>query len=416
MKLQRLVLRNFRNIEEVTFSPSSGLNVLIGANGQGKTSLIESIGYLGLLRSFRGAHSDEVMRWNSQGAEIRAWVSPTGELGDPWTTELRINFEASSSLSGRRITKTAWINGKSHRSSTSYLSQRFGEVELGFHAVVFNPADHDLVRGEPSIRRAYLDRVLGAQDLEYLKTLQKYQKSLEQRNALLKEEGPLSEPLWRSFSEPLVSLGAWLAWKRLGWIQAAQPKATEHQSEIAPSQPKLGICYVSNWVPKIANLSLSSRDLDSLHFAGQEGVPSLEKLEQSFWNQMVLLREAERRAGSTLVGPHRDDWTFLIGNQVLRGHGSQGEVRSALLALKLSEIQLFQEATGHQPILLLDDFSSELDRDRRTTLLNALTREDLQVFVTSTEDSVGTGLRFQVHEGKLQSDVTAKEALEGTIR
>jgi DNA replication and repair protein RecF len=156
--------------------------------------------------------------------------------------------------------------------------------------------------------------------------------------------------------------------------------------EIAPNQPKLSLFYKS--------------------FSGLSPTSSLQLLERSFREKLTELETAELRSGSTLVGPHRDDWSFTFGEHVLKGHGSQGEVRSALLALKLLEIELFQKRTGHQPILLLDDFSSELDQERRGFLLRYLMNTQLQVFVTTTEDSValamGVGKRFQVQEGKLK--------------
>ncbi len=404
MKLERLTLRNYRNVEESTLVASPHLNFLVGPNGQGKTSFIEAIGYLATLRSFRGSKVDEVVRWGQEQGEILATASPEADGDKMWKVDLKISFQG-------RSTKVAFINGKPFRSSTSYLSQRFGEVELGFHAVVFNPSDHDLVRGEPATRRTYLDRVLSAEDLDYLKLLQKYQKSLEQRNALLKGDAPPSADLLAGFSEPLVKLGAQLARRRLLWIERVRERLSDVSRQIAPSQPLLSLIYCSNWVPKIQNLSCPSKDLESVHFAGQEGVPSLEILEQLFWNQLSALREAEWRAGSSLIGPHRDDWVFLLGGQPLKGHGSQGEVRSALLSLKLCEIELFRKATGHRPLMLLDDFSSELDRERRAFLLNFLKRSDLQVFVTSTEDSLGLGQKFQVSNGAIalqgdQAEVT----------
>jgi len=151
----------------------------------------------------------------------------------------------------------------------------------------------------------------------------------------------------------------------------------------------------------VSNLSFNNSDLDAVHFAGQGLLPSLELLEQAFWTRLSSLEDTEMRVRNSLVGPHRDDWTFFLGDPVLKGHGSQGEVRSALLALKLSEIELFRERTGHRPLLLLDDFSSELDRERRMFLLSFLSRTDLQVFVTSTEESISIGRRFWVSKGTL---------------
>jgi DNA replication and repair protein RecF len=402
MKVARLSLRGFRNLIDCEFRPDPRLNFLVGDNGQGKTSILEALSYLATLRSFRGAKNDEVIGWGLNEAQVSMTLTDQGEVGAdaerPWETELKVAFVRE----GDRAAKIAFINGKPFRSSTAYLSQRFGNFELGFHTIVFNPSDHDLVRGEPALRRAYLDRVLAAEDLEYLKNLQKYQRTLEQRNALLRSEQPPVREVVAGFTEPLVSAGSRLVEARLRWLRSVNPQLGDVMRQIAPRQPSLSAFYTSKWVSKIDGFARQNEELNNLHFAGQAPLPSLELLEQTFRTQLALHESAELRAGTTLIGPHRDDWAFALGDQPLKGHGSQGEVRSALLALKLSEISLFRERTGHRPLLLLDDFSSELDRERRSFLLRFLIETDLQVFITTTEDSSYVGKRYRVHGGQVE--------------
>lgn len=408
MKVKTLRLRNFRNIVESELEPDPSLNFLLGKNGQGKTSFLEALGYLSTLRSFRGSKTPEVIRWGSDQAEISCKlenvenVDSVDNFVDNWSTELKVAF-AFTDPQHQRASKVAFINGKPYKSSTSYLSQRFGNFELGFHCVIFNPSDHDLVRTDPATRRSYLDRVLAAEDVEYLKGLQKYQRVLEQRNALLKESDRPSPELLRGFTEPMSRYAAYLTYKRLEWLNRLAQRLNETVHQIAPRQPFLRLVYVSNWVPKIENLSIDSNDLGRVHFAGHGPLPSLELLEQAFWKKQASLEAAEWKSRHSLVGPHRDDWTFFLGEQILKGHGSQGEVRSALLALKLSEVELFRNATGHRPIFLLDDFSSELDRERREFLLGFLAEKDLQVFVTTTDDSFLIGKHYWVVNGRLEN-------------
>jgi DNA replication and repair protein RecF len=405
VKVEKLTLRNFRNIQDGSFYPDRRLNFLVGQNGQGKTSFIEALGYLATLRSFRGAKTEEVIHWGQDTAEISATLSASDETGmDPaldWRTDLKVVF-----TNGDRTSKVAFINGKPFRSSTQFLSQRFHSFELGFHTVIFNPSDHDLVRGEPSIRRSYIDRILAAEDVEYLKALQKYQRVLDQRNALLKSEPGPSKSLLAGFTEPLASYGSLLALKRLEWLSRLSSRLTPTAQRIAPNQPELHALYLSSWVPEIPELSINNKGLKPVHFTGQPHQASLELLEQAFWKRLSALEQVELEARSTLVGPHRDDWAFFLGPHVLKGHGSQGEVRSALLALKLSEIELFRERTGHRPLFLLDDFSSELDRERRSFLLRFLTDTDLQTVVTTTEDTLHVGKRFWVSNGALLAPET----------
>lgn len=399
MKVESLTLRRFRNITDCTLEPDPGINFLMGRNGQGKTSFLEALAYLATLRSFRGSKAQEILQWGADSAEVLCRIHPEEPAFSEWDTELKLSF-AFTDPGRTRATKAAFINGKPYRSSTQYLSQRFGHFELGFHAVVFNPSDHDLVRGDPATRRAYLDRVIAAEDLDYLKTLQKFQRTLEQRNALLKSSEAPHREMLREFTEPLARYGAELTQRRLAWIQRLAGRLNDLLHQIAPHQPDLHLIYSSNWVPLQDDFSLVNKYLNPLHFSGHASLPSLELLEQAFWKKQAVLEAAEWKTGHSLVGPHRDDWTFLLGSQVLKGHGSQGEVRSALLALKLAEIELFHDSTGHGPIFLLDDFSSELDQERRSFLLKSLAEKDLQVFVTTTEDRSPIGARFRIFEGK----------------
>jgi len=401
MKVERLTLRNFRNVRESVFFPSPSLNFLVGSNGQGKTSFLEALGFLSTLQSFRDSKAYQVVRWGVESAELACSLSADEIETGNWQTQLRVHFQVTDPEK-QKASKTAFINQKPYRSSTQYLSQRFGSFELGLHSIIFNPSDHDLVRGDPATRRAFLNRVISAEDIEYLKVLQKYQRALEQRNALLKTSDKISSEVLFGFTEPLCKYGSILTLKRLEWIHRAEGVLNLIVQKIAPGQPELRMVHLSGWVPLFENLSFNNNDLNSIHFSGQGVLPSLELLERAFWGKVSTLEAAERRTGHSLVGPHRDDWTFMLGKQTLRGHGSQGEVRSALLALKLSEIELFRYKTKHRPLFLLDDFSSELDRDRRSFLLRFLMESDLQTFVTTTEDSSFIGKRFLVSNGVIE--------------
>ncbi len=411
MKLTEIRLKNFRNLTDLTLKPDPGINFLIGLNGQGKTSLIEAISYLATLRSFRDRKAAHVVQWGETVADISCQLSSdpnATQLSPSWKTDLKIQFKMTDSV-GKKATKSAFINGKPYKSSTQYLTQRFGSVELGFHTVVFNPADHDLVRGEPAIRRSYLDQVIAAQDVDYLKALQKFNRTLQQRNHLLKSQDrpyPTAE-LLSGFTAPFCAFGSILVHRRLTWLNQINPLLQEILAQIAPLQAPIRISYNSSWLAGEAGaamkkFALNNEELDSHHFSGQPGSGSLELLERSLRAKLTTLESEERKVGFSLAGPHRDDWVFLLGDQVLKGHGSQGEVRSALLALKLAEVVLFQKITGHRPLFLLDDLSSELDQKRRSFLLQFLAETDLQTFVTTTDEPPIRGTQFWVSGGKIE--------------
>lgn len=404
MRVEKLSLRQFRNITESDYYPDPGINFILGENGQGKTSALEALGFLSNLRSFRGSKTPEVIQWGSHQAEVSCVISPAPPAqAHDWKTDLKVGFSFTDPEK-QRASKIAFINNKPYKSSTQYLYQRFGQFQMGFHSITFNPSDHDLVRGDPATRRAYLDQILSAEDSNYLTTLQRYKRILDQRNAWLKSSDNPSREVLAGFSVSMVREGAYLAYKRLEWIQNLQKYLNETVHKIAPKQPLLRMFYISNWVPETEGLSLISDDLSSLHFSGHSSLPSLEQLEQAFSKKLTSLEAAELKARHSLVGPQRDDWLFTLGDQILKGHGSQGETRSALLALKLSEVELFKNTTGHRPIFLLDDFSSELDRERRTFLLDFLAKRDLQVFITTTEESFSVGNQVWVVRGNFSKN------------
>ena len=285
------------------------------------------------------------------------------------------------------------MNGKLVKSQSEYIQSRFTLPGSGFHAITFNPSDHELVRGEPKQRRNYINQAISAEQQEYLRELKNYQKVLDHRNSILKKESNHRQ-MFSEFTTQLVKMGSYIVWQRLIWLERMNEKIQEKLAEIAPEQGALSIDYSCSLIG-------SQIEESGGNFSGQRSVPSLEEIEEVFEKKIHALRDAEWAAQSTLVGPQRDDLVFKIGTQVLKGHGSQGEVRSSLLALKKAEIELFQESTGLRPVLLIDDFSSELDLRRREQLLKSLAEAKLQVFVTGTEEPLFEGARFYVSKGMI---------------
>jgi DNA replication and repair protein RecF len=227
----------------------------------------------------------------------------------------------------------------------------------------------------------------------------RYKKTLEQRNRVLKEGNSRFHSVLSDFTEALLDSGSRMIHARLAWLQdrsAAVPRLAAH---IAPKQPPIGLKYHFRWKAPESTLPSENGDLTQIHFAGHTPLPSLEDLYRSMKASLRSLEHQEWRLGSSLVGPHRDDWFMEMDRNPLRTHGSQGEIRTALLALKLAEIESFRRVTGHRPILLLDDFSSELDLDRRRFLMDFLQTTDLQVFISSTESVGLPGKKFSVVSG-----------------
>jgi len=402
MKISNLKGKNFRNLKEFEFKPHEHLNFIIGKNAQGKTSVLEAIHYLSNLKSFRQGKPHQVMRWKEKNTEIKCGLDFLGSDGEAWNSEHEIVFRRETETE-ERVQKTALINKNPVRSSLDYIGKKHLPSGSGFHAITFNPSDHELIRGEPQLRRNFINAALASQDPDYLRELKRYIRSLQQRNALLKQEPFLrEETLLNSFSEDLIEAGSVLTHKRLEWFQLLLDYFNKVIKNIAPKQPFLDLVYESNWIPSKPAFRFSYKELKEGHFSGQDTLPSLEQIKQAFRQRVLMLRPLEQKLRVSLVGPHRDDWMFYQEKHPIQSHGSQGEVRTILLALKLSEMHIYESFTGLKPILLLDDFSSELDKDRRTHLLEFLTRTDLQVFVTSTEDLPIEGKRFLVSDGNLR--------------
>ncbi len=424
MKISSLKLLQFRNISELKWSPSPGVNFIIGENGQGKTSLLEGVSLLATLRSFRGAKAEDLMQRGSGFSEVAATVDDSSDqiLDSSPLPSFSLKLAYSQDSAGK-VSRAAFFNGKAYRSSSQFLLKRFGEYQFGFHAICFNPSDHDLVRLEPALRRQFLDRAIAAESPDHLLLSQKYQKVLEQRGAWLKQFGGGGGKVgisrsqleaFRSYGEALASLGAEIASNRVRYSQRLVPQIQKALSVIAPNQSEVSLEYLSRWLePDISKAILHSEKspikqaLDpenSSHFARLPQVSSIDLFKAILSRKIAEAEDLEIRQRTNLVGPHRDDWALMLGRSPLKSGGSQGEVRSALLALKIAEIELFRESTGHRPVLLLDDFSSELDRNRRKFLLEFLANTDLQVFVTTTEDQFTLGRRIVIHNGQIRSD------------
>lgn len=355
---------------------------------------------LSTLRSFRRGKPAEMIRQGELLSEVGCVVVNDPEDKDIWRTDLKIVL----ALKGPTASRNAFINGKACPSGIQYLLKRTDRFAGGFHTVAFNPSDHDLIRGEPRGRRDFLNSVISAEETSYLETLKRYQKIIEQRNSLLKTGDLRQAASLEVFSESLDDAAAFLTHRRLEWLKRLSEKLNSALEKIAPSQAQLRVVYDCEWLGENNKKSPENKQLGQQYFAGQGVVPPLEELKKEFRIRRLALGKAEWFAKSTLLGPHRDDLLIYLGDRLLKTTGSQGEVRSAILALKLCEIELFTERTGLRPVLLLDDFSSELDRERREFLLRFVSETKLQVFVTATERVPAEGRHFEVHAGEILSD------------
>ena len=350
MRIRRVVMKNYRNYADETVDFSPGTNIFLGQNAQGKTNILEAVYYSALGRSHRTSSDAELIRWNEREAKLSVDFTRRD-------AENRLEFRFSQEKR-RKMNR----NGAPIR-----MKDLIGSVNVVF----FSPEDLFLIKGAPAGRRRFLDMEISQVDSAYFYDLAVYTKLLAQRNSLLKriKEGAASEeelPLW---DEQLVPKAVSVMRKRIDVVEKMRVLAADKQKEISGGKEELSLRYeIHGWDGK--NAESMTNDLYSWYN---------EKLNES--KKLDIMR------GSTRFGPHRDDLAFGINGVDLRAYGSQGQQRTGVLALKLSELSFFREETGEYPVLLLDDVMSELDRERREQLLSFVGGEEVQALITATDDA-----------------------------
>lgn len=373
MKLKKLQIRNIRNIEEIQLTCEEGIHFIHGQNGQGKTTVLESIYILSNLRSFRDSDLATALKYHELAGQIKGFF----EIDPNTHAELKVDLIQNS----QRFEKRAYVNHKLSKSAADYYGVKLQHSPIQFHAINLNPTSTDLIRGEPALRRNYFNQVISSQNPQYMNILKRYQKFVDQKNALLKDDERWDFSLLKVLNEGIVQEGAKVLAERLKYLSKMVVPVQQFLENIAPKQHRVILGYKSR---------------KTLYFTGHFELPSIKNLEENLHQELIELGSQERARRSCLIGPHRDDFIFAVQagknewnegtSRNLIDVGSQGEIRSFLLALKLAELEEFKTETGVQPVLLIDDFSSELDSNRREFLLNYLKNSGLQIFVTSTDD------------------------------
>jgi DNA replication and repair protein RecF len=375
MRLERLMLRDFRNYERLDATFPAGIIVLSGPNGAGKSNLLEAIHFLSYLKSFRPARDREVVRYGAPFAVIEARLSDDG--GRPFDARLVLK-------GGQRYVK---LNGSE--------ITRFQDFIGRLHSQFFFPGDLSLLTGDPAGRRELLDLELLRLKPQLLPVYNQYRAALAERNRALKllypapgqtrdRPGELRKALG-VYTEQLIASGTQIARERRGLTRVLDALFTPLYSDLAPPEgEKVSLRYHS-----LIELEPDSR------------------VAQSFRELLAQAAESESVLRYTTAGPHRDDLGFLLdGARDLRRFGSQGQHRSAALALRLALCRLSGQRLSDEPILLLDDALSEMDDGRKARLLK-LCRKHRQVFITSaSEREVGlvaplAQRTLHVEQGKL---------------
>lgn len=353
MWVKKIELKNFRNYKNQKLELNKNINVLYGENAQGKTNIIESIFLCSMGKSFRAKKDKEMIKLDEDSCSVEVEYEKSDREG-------KIKIEIGNK-------KNIFVNDI----KIKRLSELLGKINI----VIFTPDDIEIIKGGPDQRRKFLDIMISQLRPNYIHILSLYQKTIEQRNNYLKQikEEQKDENLLEIWDEKLAEYAIKICEYRKEFIEKLQPKMEKLHKEITNNKEEIKIEYVTECLDKKIYLDLlkERRKLDILK-------------------------------GFTTKGVHRDDFVIYINGRQLNVYGSQGQQRTSILTLKLAELNLIYDEIGEYPILLLDDFMSELDKSRRESLVQHI--KETQVIITCTDKLALENfeyLEYNVKEGKI---------------
>ncbi len=348
MIIKSIELADYRNYDFLTLQFDRGTNILYGDNAQGKTNILEAIFVSATTKSHKGSKDKEMIRFGKEEAHIRTYIEKEN-------VESRVDMHLRSSRS-----KGIAIDGQKLKKAADLLGL--------CNVVFFSPEDLGIIKNGPAERRRFVDMELCQLDSFYLYNLNHYNKIVNQRNKLLKDmylNPDLKETLG-IWDMQLVSFGSKIIERRRLFVEQLNEIIYEIHKKLSGGKEDLTISY--------------------------EPDVEIEGFERKLKNN----QDRDIKTKMTSVGPHRDDFSFMVGNTDIRKFGSQGQQRTAALSLKLSEIELVKKITKDHPVLLLDDVLSELDSNRQNYLLNSI--GDIQTIITCTGLEEFVNNRFEVNK------------------
>lgn len=356
MIVRQLQLKNFRNYQDATFTPSEGINLLFGKNAQGKTNLLEAFYIFASAKSFRTTRDNEMIHFGEENAEVQ---------GDFCAYGRDIKGEIVFSAGKRKFIR---VGGVPLQKTSELLGQ--------FPMVVFSPDELQLISGAPEGRRRFCDSAISARKPAYYSALHEYLRVCKQKNALLKK-APRKEEM-QIWNTQLAEKGAVLMQYRQEFFDTLAPICKEYHRQIAPGET-LEVRYAPS-VPKKADRKEQA---------------------EAIFEALQKRAEAEIAMGLSMTGPHRDEIQFFINNRAARDFASQGQQRTAAVVLKVAQAALVKKETGEEPLLLLDDVFGELDQDRRAFLGENMSGRQTVITATEKDAVLKADRYFLVEDGNV---------------
>ncbi len=348
MIIRKAAISHFRNISSLSMAPHEKLNLFVGKNGQGKSAILEALGFMLTGRSFRTSRESELIQWHSSHSRIDGHVEQHDQV-----TEISAVLSHPDRSPADTVKKQILIDGIPLRK----LSQYIGKMGV----ILFSRTDLEIVTGSPQNRRHYMDQLLSRIGNQYLFSLQRYHTVLRERNNWLRTHRnthPAMEEVWK---EQLAKYGTLII--------------RDRQSCTMLLSALLNAVF--------SHLSRESHQIE-LTYRPSFPYPDGENLKEHFLHHLERTRGLEEARKSTVIGPHRDDLSISLDGSPIRIYGSQGLQRLAVIALKLAECEAMKRHFGEEPALLLDDCFSELDEASRESLWNILGTRG-QTFMTSND-------------------------------
>ena len=389
MYLKQLSLTNFRKFTRLDVDIPRRVVLLVGANAQGKTSVLEAIYFLAAVTSFQTHADRQIVNFdeakNGQLTVTRL-VAEYQRSRSKHRLEVRLILEPVGVLNNQRLRKEVLLDG---------VKKPVSEVIGHFNAVIFVPQMSQIIEGAPDDRRRYLNLALAQSTPAYARILSEYNQALTQRNALLKllgdrggnsdkRSGPGDQlDVW---DETLARLGAQLILWRIEALQQIERLASRVHHELTRGAEILRLSYEPAFDPLPRLNGQLGLKMDTVLDRSRL---ELDEIRDGFRANLSALRSVEIARGVTTIGPHRDEIRFLANDIDLGFYGSRGQVRTALLSLKLAEVNWMKDRTGEWPVILLDEVMAELDPQRRADLMK-YTSETEQVLITTTDLNVFT--------------------------
>ncbi len=380
MYLTHLSLTNFRAFTRLDMDVPGRVLLLVGANAQGKTTLLEAVYYLATYHSFHAPSDRQLINFNAANEKLAVARLVADYHRAARTHRLEVRLIQESNNGSSRLRKEIYLDG---------VKRTTHEAMGHFNAVIFLPQMTSILEGAPDERRRYLNLAISQASPHYAVQLSEYNQLLTQRNALLKqlcERGGDAGQL-TYWDQLLAERGAAIIHQRITAVDELEKLAARFHHHLTHEQEILRVHYQPSYDPLPQPDGQFSLPL--LTRVDRSGI-SVEQIKNGFLERLEGLRREEIARGVTTVGPHRDEMRFLSNGVDLGYYGSRGQIRTALLALKLAEVSWLRNRTGQNPVLLLDEILAELDLQRREDLLKTI-QDSEQALLTTTDQNMFVG-------------------------